>query len=296
MPLKLLDPTLDITFKLLLLRNRELLRDMIEAVLGTSTPIEDLVVLNPEIPREFPADKTIVLDIRVRFQGGRQVDLEMQSTFPPGTRARFLYYWARTFADGMASGDAYSTLRPCISILWFKDPFLQNPRFHSVFHLSEDHCREVFSPEIEFHVLELPKLHWASADRQARLERWARFLRAETIEDLEELAREDAMMNTAKNALEELSADSDAQRLARERETAVLVHRHLIGSSIEKGRAEGRVEGRVEGVLLTIGSMCKLLGIELDEVKSEQLRTLDVEQLVGLVERLESERRWPEGI
>ena len=42
MPVKYLDPTLDIIFKLLLVRTPELLRDMLEAVLGTETPIESV--------------------------------------------------------------------------------------------------------------------------------------------------------------------------------------------------------------------------------------------------------------
>ena len=91
MSVKLLDPTIDIVFKLLLLRRQELLRDMIEAVLNLPLPIQDMEVQNPEIPKDFPGDKSVVLDIRVRLHNGQQIDLEMQSTVPPGTRARFLY-------------------------------------------------------------------------------------------------------------------------------------------------------------------------------------------------------------
>lgn len=237
MPSQLLDPTLDITFKILLLRNPDLLRDMIEAVLNLKSAIAGVNVLNPEIPREFPADKNIMLDIRARLHDGRQIDLEMQSTFPPGTQARFLYYWAKAFADSIVAGEAYTELRSCVSILWFKAAVLRSPGFHSVFHLSEDESRELFSRHIEFHVLELPKLHLASQRRQAKLERWARFLRARTEEELEVLAQEDPTMTAAKHALEELSSDPEAQRLARDRETAVLMHRHLLASSRNDGQS-----------------------------------------------------------
>jgi len=295
--IELLDPTLDITFKLLLLRNQDLLRDMIEAVLDPPVPLSDLIVLNPEIPKDFPGDKAIVLDIRARFHGGHQVDLEMQTTSPPGTRSRFLYYWAKAFSDGLGNGARYSTLRPCISILWFKTATLESAQFHSIFHLSEDVCGEVFCPDIEFHVLELTKLHLASPKSQAKLERWARFLRARSVEVLEELAREDTVMNAAKNALCELSLDSNAQRLAREREMAMVAHRHLMGASYEAGEAKGRVEGeakgRAQGLLVAIDALCRMLGIELDSAKSDQLSLLDAEQLERFVEQLERERRWP---
>jgi hypothetical protein len=164
---------------------------------------------------------------------------------------------------------------------------LQDTRFHSVFHLSEDHSREYFSPELEFHVLELPKLHLAGIDRRAKLERWARFLRAQSDEELEELAREDPMMMTAKDVLQELSSDPTAQRLARERETSELMHRHLINSSLE--------QGRVEGLVVAVGLACEMIGIEIDVAKKHRVSTFTCEQLTTLVQRLMTDRRWPEG-
>jgi predicted transposase/invertase (TIGR01784 family) len=294
MLVKLLDPTNDLVFKMLLLRNPFLLRSMIEAVLGLKQPIQDLVVQNPEIPKDFPGDKGIVLDIRVRLHDGRQIDLEMQSTVPPGTRVRFLYYWAKVFTDSMVMGQDYTILRPCISILWFKESLLKGSRFHSIFHLSEDESRDLFTEEIEFHVLELPKLHLATADRQAKLERWARFLRAQSGEELEELAREDSTMTTAKNTLEELSSDPVAQRLARERETAVLMHRHLMNSSLEHGLKQGRAEGeargeakgRAEGEAKAVLAVLDARGLAItDQQRQQILECTDLDRLDGWIRK-----------
>ncbi len=46
---------------------------MIESVLNLPESIPDLEVLNPEIPKDFPADKSVVLDIRVRLHNGEQI-------------------------------------------------------------------------------------------------------------------------------------------------------------------------------------------------------------------------------
>ena len=135
----------------------------------------------------------------------------------------------------------------------------------------------------------------AGIDRRAKLERWARFLRAQSGEELDELAREDAMMMTAKDALQELSSDPTAQQLARERETSVLMHRHLINSSLEQGRVEGRAEGRVEGLVVAVSLACDMIGIEIDAAKKHRLSTLTCEQLTTLVQKLKTERRWPVG-
>jgi hypothetical protein len=44
-------------------------------------------------------------------------------------------------------------------------------------------------------------------------------------------------MTVAKHALEELSSDPNAQRLAQERETAVLMRRHLLAASRNDGQS-----------------------------------------------------------
>jgi predicted transposase/invertase (TIGR01784 family) len=277
---KLLDPTNDLVFKMLLLRKQDLLRDMIEAVLDLKQPIRDLEVQNPEIPRDFPGDKGVVLDIRVRLHDGRQLDLEMQSTVAPGTCARFLFYWAKMFTDSLGMGQDYTLLRPCISILWFKEPLPKGSRFHSIFHLSEDQTRETFTNEIEFHVLELPKLHLATADRQAKLDRWARFLRAQTAEELAELAHEDPIMTTAKDMLEDLSSDPAAQRLARERETAVLMHRHLMNSSLEHGLKLGEARGEARGEAKAVLAVLEARGLAVtDQQRQQILECADIEHL-----------------
>jgi len=285
MPVKYLDPTLDIIFKMLLVGTPELLRDMLEAVLNPDTPIESVLVLNPEIPKDFPTDKSIALDLRIRLVNGDQIDLEMQSTNPEGTQKRFLYYWAKTFAAALKIGEDYTALRKTISILWLKKPLLTVPGFHSVFHVAEDHTHEVFSRVLELHVLELSNLDLAPPDRRAKLERWARFLTARTPEELEALAKEDPMMDTARNALERLSSDPDAQRLADERETAILVHQHYMASAFEAGKADERRE--------TVRTLCRVFGIVVDEERAQRLAALEASQLSLLIQKLELERQWP---
>ena len=62
-------------------------------------------------------------------------------------------------------------------------------------------------------------------------------------------------MTTAKTALQELSSDSVAQRPARQRITAMLMHRHLVTSSVRYSRAEGRPVAE-----RAVRAMCGVLG------------------------------------
>jgi len=92
---------------------------------------------------------------------------------------------------------------------------------------------------------------------------------------------------TAKDARQDLSSDPTARRLARERETSVLMHRHLVNSSLE--------QGRVEGLVVAVSLACEMIGIEIDTAKKHRLATLTCEQLTTLVQKLKTERQWPEG-
>ena len=71
--MKWLDPKLDVVFKLLFahVRNRDILTALLTAVLKPTAPIDSLVVLNPDIPKDLPADRGAVLDIHVRLADGR---------------------------------------------------------------------------------------------------------------------------------------------------------------------------------------------------------------------------------
>ena len=90
----------DVVFKILFAaeRNRDLLIALLTAVLAPPSPIESAEVLNPEVDRKDWDDKGTVLDIRVRFADGRQVDVEMQAAPHPALRERALYYWSRVFS------------------------------------------------------------------------------------------------------------------------------------------------------------------------------------------------------
>ena len=96
------------------------------------------------------------------------------------------------------------------------------------------------------------------------------------------------MMNTALNALERLSSDPEAQRLAEERETALLVHQHYMASAFEAGEVKALRE--------SVRMLCRIFDISIDDARSERLSVLDSAGLSNLIGRLETERRWPEDL
>jgi predicted transposase/invertase (TIGR01784 family) len=242
-----LDPKLDVVFKMLLLRNEPLLRAMIEAVLTLPGPITSLRILNPDLPKDQIDDKSVILDVRVELGAHGVVDIEMQTRMLPGTTSRFLYYWAREYADQLSAGDSYTTLHPVYSVLWLGDNLHEDTPFHSRYRVAEGTKGRLFSDNLQIHTLELKKVAKLPASNQDPDVDWGRFLTA-TDEERRVLADRSPIMKTAVDALTNLSLDPEAQRIAWERDRNERAARHMMGSAIQAGREEGIEIGREQGI------------------------------------------------
>jgi predicted transposase/invertase (TIGR01784 family) len=243
-----LDPRIDLVFSLLFgaEQNRRLLIAFLNDVLRPATPIESVELL-PSRPETYDVeDKVVFLDLRVRLQGGEQVDVEMQTRRHIALRPRVLFYWGRLYTGQLLRGEPYSGLQRCVVVLIADFVELPTPRFHSVFQARERSSGELLNDHPELHVLELPKLRGALVGMdEPALAAWCRFLAAETDEELEALAMQHPIMKDAKDALEKLSADPDARERAERREIELKLYEY--GAAIV--RAEGRLEGKQSALL-----------------------------------------------
>lgn len=245
-----LNPKLDVVFKLLFAdeRNRRCLTSLLTAVINPAQPIVSIEVLNPETPRETIIDKGAVLDLRLRLSNATQVHVEVQLSSHPGLRERLLFYWARVYSTGLARGGAYTDLKPSIGIFIFDFKELESERYHSIFRLLEVHDHSAMSDALELHILELPKLPPGGARAaEEPVLRWARFLAAESDQEREQLAMTDPDLQHAKSALEQLSDDPMAQRLAFERQIELNSRARYLELAREQAAAEGLAEGRATG-------------------------------------------------
>jgi len=246
-----LDPTLDVTFKLLFRQETDILTALLAAVLQPAKAIKNVSVLNPDIDdKEKPDDKGVLLDILVDPEDGRQIDVEMQTEKRPGMRRRALYYWARMFGGQLRRGQQYHELHQSIVVFFLDYKAFDWTSYHSVFRVMEATKKRVFSEALELHSIELPKLGSMSAEEIAReqvLANWGTFFTSSDPEQLWSVCQEDPMIEKAEKKLEELSADPKAQMLARERRRALDCYNIDIWAAKDEGRAEGRAEGHAEG-------------------------------------------------
>ncbi|MFZ5893236.1 MAG: Rpn family recombination-promoting nuclease/putative transposase [Myxococcota bacterium] len=246
----LLDPIIDIVFRILFGKpeNKRLLLSLLNAVLAPEVPIVDLEVLSGELPKDSVDSKGVVLDIRARLADGRQVDVEMQTRSRPAGRARGLYYLSRLYSGQLVRGDDYERLAPCIVVFIYDFIELPGMRLHSRFRMLECTDHTEFSDHLEIHSIELPKLGADPTENDEPLVRaWCKFLTASDAAELEELAMVDPVFQQAKSALEQLSSDPEARRLAEEREIEMQFYKLDLRMAREQAMAEGRAEGHAKG-------------------------------------------------
>jgi flagellar biosynthesis/type III secretory pathway protein FliH len=115
----------------------------------------------------------------------------------------------------------------------------------------------------------------------------------------------DPMMQKAKEALENLSADPSVQELARQRELGMIGYQLDLNAARKQGKAEGRAEGEARGradgmaegrgtaLRDAVARLCKVFGIELDERNYQRLQSMSDTDLQALLETIAKDRRFP---
>ena len=213
----------------------------------------DAVILNPEPPKESEDDRGIVLDIRIQLSTGEYVDLEMQTALHLHPRFRRIPL-------------------PEIS-QHFQG--LGNPRPDRVFSaLRAPHSR---TPQASPGRDTPPILACAKVGR---------FFSASSDEQLEQLAMADSDINAAKLALDRLSADPVAQRIARDREVAIWNYEAGLQLAREEGEARGKAEGKAEGLRSVLVKLLTLKFRNLPDAVLKRISSAPEDRLELWAERI----------
>lgn len=236
-----LDPKNDVVFKLLFSREKRLLHSMLEAVLGE--PIDEVELLNPGIPGDLANDKAIILDLRALLSSGKRVNVEMQVGPGETLPQRFVYYAATDYAAQLRRGEGYHQLEPTVSIVWAACIVVPDlTQLHEVFELRGRETGLLHSDQLTFHVIHLANLDNPGQAMNTALHRWARFFAATSTQELLQLAEEDAIMEAAKTALEDLAQNPEARRLADKREIDRKLYQYELAETARRAAAAAEAE------------------------------------------------------
>ncbi len=248
-PIDILSPKNDFVFKQLFgdARHTTILADFLQSVLHL--PKEEfvgLVVVDPNLNREYKDDKLCILDVRVTTRSGRDVDVEIQLQPSSEFYDRIQCYVARMVAEKVNSGKSYR-LTQSISIVILDHLLLpgEKTRYHHRFRLYDSEAALEYPNSMEIHTLELPKIPLASDS--TRLWKWLRFIASKTREEIMPLTEEDPVMSEALVKLLDMSGDLATRRRAEARAKFLWDQAARERDSREEGLAAGRAEGKAEG-------------------------------------------------
>ena len=237
----------DYMFHAVLQKNEEVLRNLLATLLEIDeAEIESCHIENPiELGKEIEG-KECILDVKLTLNNDKVINIELQVYKQTYWINRSLLYWARTY-DNLKSGQDYSMLLPAyhIGILDFT-LFENHPKFMAQYQILDVEDGYLYSDKLCIKVLDLTQLEKAKQEPETnkRLLKWASIFKAETLEELEQLASGEEVFENMVVTMKKLSEDEKIRMQCEARED---YERSLL-TEYNAGKSEGIEQGIQQGI------------------------------------------------
>ena len=237
----------DYMFHAVLQKNEEVLRNLLATLLEIDeAEIESCHIENPiELGKEIEG-KECILDVKLTLNNDKVINIELQVYKQTYWINRSLLYWARTY-DNLKSGQDYSMLLPAyhIGILDFT-LFENHPKFMAKYQILDVEDGYLYSDKLCIKVLDLTQLEKAKQESETnkKLLKWAGIFKAETLEELEQLASGEEVFENMVVTMKKLSEDEKIRMQCEARED---YERSLL-TEYNAGKSEGIEQGLQQGI------------------------------------------------
>jgi predicted transposase/invertase (TIGR01784 family) len=212
----------DVVFRLFFAdeRNKESLIGFLKSVLRLpEDDYNEIEIADPHLLREYDGDKLAVIDVKLHTSSRKVVHIEIQLKVNPELKSRIVLYDAKLITEQIGSGDDYDVIQKVVSIVITEEALIHgSERYHHRFTFYDPDAGVELSDIIELHSLERRKL--PDGTDGTELYDWAKFIAAETEEELNMVAERNPVVGQAVVRLRELSADERARDLYERREKA----------------------------------------------------------------------------
>lgn len=271
-----LNPLADPIFKRIFGEEKEILMELINAVMQLKHPVVKIEYLPPELLPQNIDKKTTVVDVRCTDDIGRHFIVEMQVARQKALRKRVLFNAARVYGRQIAPGDDYDLLQPVFA-LCLVDHIVEHDTDrwkHKYIIINEDDPGRRIK-EMEMHFIELSKCRKrGNFNYENVLDRWVKYLiDPEFIKSLTMNAQYN--YPNLKKAVELLDESNytEGQLVAYDRyldsiRTWNSSMKLSYEEGIDEGRAVGREEGRVEGKEEGVKEGAQILALALKALKA----------------------------
>ena len=237
----------DYMFHAVLQKNEEVLRNLLATLLEIDeAEIESCHIENPiELGKEIEG-KECILDVKLTLNNDKVINIELQVYKQTHWINRSLLYWARTY-DNLKSGQDYSMLLPAyhIGILDFT-LFENHPKFMAQYQILDVEDGYLYSDKLCIKVLDLTQLEKAKQEPETNKKflKWASIFKAETLEELEQLASGEEVFENMVVTMKKLSEDEKIRMQCEARED---YERSLL-TEYNAGKSEGIEQGIQQGI------------------------------------------------
>ena len=271
--------TNDYLFKLLLgsEENKVCLQDFLECILDIPNGvITDLELLDKELVKDAVADKTGILDVKLRLKDETTIDIEIQNSWSAEFIPRTLFYWSKMYIESFKEGEPYTSLTKCITINLVSQGFKLNSAVHSAYNIFEQNSYQQLTDLLEIHFLNLSAaqeidIQNTPVEKQQKLINWLRFIATDDKEERNMIATTSPVLQILNEKIDVLSLSPEERKLYESR----MKLKSDIATISESRFNDGWQSGKLETArnLLTMG-----LSIE-DIVKATDLTAQEVKAL-----------------
>jgi predicted transposase/invertase (TIGR01784 family) len=283
-----INPKTDYAFKKIFgsSESKDILISFLNALIyeGNAT-IEDLEIINPNLPPKVEGLKDTYLDVKAQLSDGTLVIIEMQVLNVQSFGKRVLYNAAKTYASQLRAGEGYRMLKPVIALTITDFEMFPNSENSISRFVYKEVKTNLTYPEndVDLVFVELPKFTKEEDQLETIADKWIYFIKyarsmtsvPETMDSVPEIHKAFEIANQARLSPEEI-ADLES------REQSIYDQQGAIIKAAEEGREAGREEGREEGKLEEKLAIARQLLSRLDDQTISHTTGLSLEDVRNL--------------
>ena len=270
-----INPKTDYAFKKIFgsSESKDILISFLNALVydGNST-IEDLEIINPNLPPVLQGLKDTYLDVKAKLKDGTIVIIEMQVLNVESFGKRVLYNAAKTYAFQLESGQGYRMLKPVIALTIADfEMFAGSPPMISRFIYKEETTNLKYTDNnIQLIFVELPKFTKELHQLESLNDKWIYFLKyARSLTSVPEIMDNIPAIHKAFGIANQANLTREEMEEVERREMFIYDQQGAISLSKAEGKQEEKLEiAKKLLALLDNEAISQTTGLSVDEVQN----------------------------
>ena len=254
-----------------LFENKEVREGFLSDVLRLPrSAIKETQIVNASLWKRARKEKQGIVDIRIRLNSDRIINIEIQVLKSEHWDKRQLFYLSKMYTEKARRGEDYDNLPDCISIAILDFNLTEDDEYFHCYKLRDENGK-IFSEAMTVYILELGK----TLGRESVLDDWIRVFKAKSEEELDMIKSKNRGILAAIKELKEIGLYNI---LREEYEYRLKVKRDTRAREAYV-RKEGKIEGKIEGKAEAVLELLEELGVVPEDLKENITNEQNIEML-----------------